>query len=197
MGVSMSMADPYWTRAEARMMYDQPGHGGLIPSSGAGRTDQLPLSVAAESHVIPAAEMSGLGQGNTLAGARILNEALRIGPYGTALPQHIRGPGPPRPPSPARMSGYAEGGQALDAPADAPGGPGKDKTSILAAGGEYIVPREDWVAVDEHGTPQLHAGVRTIGEGDLSKGHQRLNDMIMRVRQHSLDHLKKAPPPKS
>jgi hypothetical protein len=182
LGIPMGMADPYWTRSEARMIQDQPFHGGLIPSSGAGRTDQLPLAVAADSHVLPAQEIAGLGQGNTLSGARIMNEALRIGPYGTSLPAHFRGPGPPRPPGIPREN-YAEGGE-------------DHSTQILAAGGEYVIPRHDWVGEDEHGQKWLHAGIESLGEGDVAKGHKVANNMIMNIRNHTLNFLKTAPPPK-
>jgi hypothetical protein len=183
LGVPMSLADPFWTRSEARQIMDQPMRGGLIPSSGAGRTDQIPLSVAADSHVLPAAEVSGLGQGNTLAGARIMDAALRIGPYGTPLPSQHRGPGPPRPPSIPRSSGYGEGGA-------------EHETSILAAGGEYVIPRHDWVSRDEHGYHWLNAGIETLGEGDISRGHKVANNMIMNIRNHVQKFLRSAPPPK-
>jgi hypothetical protein len=66
-------------------------HGGFINSSIAGRTDRLPVVTAANGFVVPAAEVSGLGQGNTLAGAKLLSAALRTGPYGTDLP-HLAHP---------------------------------------------------------------------------------------------------------
>jgi hypothetical protein len=184
LGIPMGMADPYWTRSEARMIQDQPFRGGLIPSSGAGRTDQLPLAVAADSHVIPAQEIAGLGQGNSLAGARILTEALRVGPYGTSLPQHFRGPGPPRPPGIPRGE-YARGGNGHER-----------ETSILAAGGEFVIPKHDWVGEDELGRKWLHAGIDTLGEGDSAKGHAAANRMIMNIRKHTLNFLKSAPLPK-
>lgn len=49
---------------------------GFLNSSVAGRTDRLPVSVENDSYVIPADVVSGLGQGNSLAGARILDELL-------------------------------------------------------------------------------------------------------------------------
>jgi len=47
-------------------------HIGSIRHHGPGRTDDTPLDVKAESFVIPADVVSGLGQGNTEAGLRIL-----------------------------------------------------------------------------------------------------------------------------
>ena len=49
---------------------------GFINSSTAGRTDRLPVSVENDSYIVPADIVSGLGQGNSLAGARILDELL-------------------------------------------------------------------------------------------------------------------------
>src|ERR1700744_3631855 len=52
--------------------------GGLIDSATPGRTDQLRISVQPESHIIPADVVSGLGQGNTAAGAQMLNQLLGV-----------------------------------------------------------------------------------------------------------------------
>ncbi len=53
---------------------------GFLNSSTAGRTDRLPVAVHNDSYVIPADVVSGLGQGNSLAGARILDEMLGQSP---------------------------------------------------------------------------------------------------------------------
>lgn len=46
---------------------------GLFHSDVAGRTDRLPRTVPADSFVFPADVVSALGQGNTLAGSKILD----------------------------------------------------------------------------------------------------------------------------
>lgn len=51
---------------------------GLIQSKVPGRTDQLPLKVGADSYIVPADIVSGMGQGNTDAGARMLDELLKL-----------------------------------------------------------------------------------------------------------------------
>ena len=185
-GMSMSQDSPWYERQEARQ-FDTPHGGGLIASSLAGRTDRLPLSVASESHVLTGDVVSGLGQGNTLAGARILNQALRIGPYGTALPQAIHGHGVPMPHAPNlphSETGLAAGGTS-------------HKVSILAAGGEYIIPAHDWVSKDDQdGRLYLHRGVQSIGGGDIKKGHDLLDKMMENVRNHTIKFLKNAPSPK-
>jgi hypothetical protein len=57
---------------------------GLIRSDVPGRTDQHVMKVRPDSYVVPADVVSGLGQGNTLAGAKLLEQALKSGPYGVA-----------------------------------------------------------------------------------------------------------------
>jgi len=207
LGLPMSMAEPPWTRQEMRIA-DQVHAGGLIGGSGAGRTDQLPLAVAADSHVLPAEEVSGLGQGHSLAGARIMTMATRIGPWGTEIPQsHRVGPGPPGaghgPPSPPPIGEYQRL-QHLFNPSStsstsslASEGGRRHETSILAASGEFVIPREDWLAEDEHGQVWHQAGVRTIGGGDLEEGHRRLNAMIHTIRKHHIKFLQTAPAPKN
>jgi hypothetical protein len=49
------------------------GGTGLLQSDVPGRTDHLPLSVEADSYIFPADIVSALGEGNTLAGAKVLD----------------------------------------------------------------------------------------------------------------------------
>lgn len=154
-----------WVMRQSMREMQHPG--GLINSSVPGRTDRLPMSVATNSYVMPADVISGLGQGNTLAGARVLEEALKIGPFGTSLPKgRGGGMGPPHPPAPYH---YASGGET------------QNRSSIVAAGGEYVVKPED---------------VLRLGGGDTTKGHRLLDEMVKRVRAHTVKRLKKLPPPK-
>lgn len=176
---------PWFERQEARNEIDMP-HGGFLNSSVAGRTDRLPLAVAADSHVQPADVISGLGQGNSLAGDRVMNEALKIGPYGTPHPQVTHGHGPPRAPGvpgevEREMFGYSEGGRAPD----------KGVSHTLMAGGEKIIPPEDWTD-----GKFWYRGVRSIGEGDIDLGHARLRELTHRVRDHVMKFLESAPEPK-
>jgi len=50
-----------------------PCHVGFINAAVGGRTDHLPMHVLENSYVVPAAEVGALGQGNSLAGAKILD----------------------------------------------------------------------------------------------------------------------------
>lgn len=51
-------------------------HTGPIISDGAGRTDSHPIDVPPDSFVIPADIVSGLGQGNSLNGMKVIHRVL-------------------------------------------------------------------------------------------------------------------------
>lgn len=53
-------------------------HVGPIHSNVAGRTDHLPINVPSGSYVIPADIVSALGEGNTVAGFRVLNDMIGV-----------------------------------------------------------------------------------------------------------------------
>lgn len=53
-------------------------HVGPIHSNVAGRTDHLPIHVPSGAYVIPADIVSALGEGNTMAGFRILNDMFGV-----------------------------------------------------------------------------------------------------------------------
>src|SRR5215472_3615185 len=161
-------------RAAARQEVDVPY--GFLASGISGRTDRIPASVAADSFVIPAAEVSGLGQGNSLAGSRMWSLALGTGPYGTHLPQASRGPGPPshHPPSvPGEVMRAITGSRQ--------GGREPHKASVLLAGGEMVVP------------PEV---VNRLGGGDMQKGHKMMREAVKRVRDYNIKRLAELPPPK-
>lgn len=84
-------------------------HVGPIHSPVAGRTDHLPMHVPSGSYVIPADIVSASGEGNTMAGFKIMNRIFGA-----------RGGAP---------KGYAEGGMVHDG----------ELVPIIAAGGEYVI----------------------------------------------------------
>src|SRR6266700_2659093 len=67
---------PWFERAEARQI-DNPSSYGFSMGSGGGRTDKNNLDVAAGSYVLPADVVSGLGEGNSLAGASVWDKIIR------------------------------------------------------------------------------------------------------------------------
>lgn len=129
---------------------------GLLNSHVPGRTDRLPLGVHPNSYVIPADVVSGLGQGNTIAGGHMLDSI-----FGGNKPMKT---GHTQPHAP---KGLKTGGQS-----DAP---------IMAAGGEYIV------------HPDV---VKHLGKGDHRKGHRVLDDLVKKVRAHTIKVMKRLPSPK-
>ena len=163
MGIGIGAADPWWTR-HAAFSADQ----GLLHSAIPGRTDHIAANPAADSFVIPADVVSGLGEGNTLAGARVLTQALDMGPYGTPMPRGRMGRGIPRPdvvrPPP---QGQSTGGRT-------------HKVPIAAAGGEFIVP------------PEV---VHRVGGGDVDRGHKVLHHFVVASRARIIAEMQKLKEP--
>lgn len=110
---------PFTVRSEARDL--QRAGAGMINSPVAGRTDRLPMGVKPSSYIVPADVVSGLGQGNSSAGANALSRMFKMGPYGSGMAK-----------PPGARRGFADGGD-VAAPGDAPTVP------IMAAGGEFVV----------------------------------------------------------
>ena len=146
---------PMFMRAAARNLFRQ----GLIRSSIPGRTDKINIGVPSGSSIIPADVVSGFGQGNTDAGAKILDRMFHTGPYGMRLP---RAGGRPKMPRMLR----AEGGEIDDE---------SEVTQIMAAGGEYVI------------SP---GKVMEIGDGDLDRGHQIMNEFITQARKKHVNETK-------
>lgn len=155
------------TRQDARGMDDIPHVSGLFKSAGAGRTDILNRSVPAGGYVVPADVVSGLAEGNTLAGSAVIDKMMNTGPYGTKLPRHgAGGVGIPHPP-PAYREPKAGGGAAETVP-------------VKTAGGEHFIPPEAIAAKF----------------GDLDRGHKILDAWVLHERQKHIKTLKKLPGPK-
>lgn len=174
-GVPMSSATPWWTRTEARDAGGNSSYGLLHSPIGAagGRSDTLPHSVAADSYVIPADVVSGLGEGDTLSGARALDAMLHSEPFGTRPPEMRHGPNDiPRPPTDRSLEAESTGGVAKDG--------GHQKVPVLVANGEYIVhPLQ----------------VRALGHGNIKRGHKVLESFIKQVRARTIGDLKGLPNP--
>lgn len=64
-------------------------HVGPIHSVVAGRTDHLPIHVPSGAYVIPADIVSALGEGNTMAGFRVLNDMFGVQTLGDEPPVEI------------------------------------------------------------------------------------------------------------
>jgi hypothetical protein len=146
--------------------------GGFIHSGVAGRTDALPLAVPADSHVIPADVVSGIGEGNSLNGGRLLDQIFHAGPWGAKAIQTTPA---------ARGVSLARGGH------------GDRVTEILAAGGEYVVRPE---AVARYGGAARRRDPKRHGrKSDITAGHDAIDDFILRARRHVIATTRKLPGP--
>jgi len=181
---------------------------GLLDSAGHGRTDTLPINVPSGSYVLPADVVSGLGQGNTIAGAKVLDRVFsgmpwngsgnpygaQGGPRGARLADVHKGAGAPTPPTgapaseatpPASMFGgttttTTSGPGGLKRGGQAPAARKRTMVPIIAAGGEYVV------------HPQY---VEQLGDGDIAKGHDYLDKFVKHVRKLTHETLRKLPGP--
>lgn len=140
---------------------------GFLHSGVPGRTDKLPISVAGGSYVLPADHVAALGQGNSLAGAGIVNKMFRMGPAGASAAS-IHGIRSSAPHLNMRMR--AAGGEA---------GHGKP-TDIIAAGGEIVIPPDKIVA----------------RFGNLEQGHKALDKWVIATRKQHIKTLRGLKPPK-
>lgn len=157
-------------------------HTGPIHSAVAGRTDHLPMHVPHGAYVLPADIVSGMGQGNTVAGFKIAKQLPSIFsasfygqekagsgmPYGaTGLPYHG--------PSPKKAAGGELAGSGDGETNDGEGVP------IVAAGGEHVYHPDE---------------VRKFGNGDLDRGHKILDNFVTTYRDHIQKTLANLPGPK-
>jgi hypothetical protein len=170
--------------AESAVMGRAPGvH--LINSHVPGRVDRIPMRARTGSYVMPADVVSGLGQGNTHAGARMWGQAIShsIGPMGIQNAIKARAMKAPslRMPSPGlnpktgigkgAFVGFADGGGVND---------DGEYTPIITAGGELII------------DPEI---VEALGRGDADAGKKMLADSAVHVRRQTVKHLKDLPGP--
>ncbi len=110
-----------------------------------GRTDRINTKVKSGSYVIPADIVSGLGEGNTIAGTKKLQHMFNSGPFGMKLPK-LKIKKPKRKASGGPISGFSE------PVAEVP---------VVVAGGEYIVDPEH---VREIGQGDIDAGHKALDE---------------------------------
>lgn len=118
-------------------------HVGPIHSAVAGRTDHIPLKVSSGSYVIPADLVSGMGEGNTIAGFKHLRRMFGGTPYG--------GKGGP----------YGSSGGPYGEPVGKAAGGATSTVPIVAAGGEYVISPED---VHRLGEGDMDVGHKALDE---------------------------------
>ena len=210
LGMSSSAADPFWTRQEVRQtgQTDQ----GFLNSSVAGRTDHIAATPATDSYVIPADVVSGVGEGNSLAGARILDLAFNSNPYGIkGSPQH-HGPGPPhvsppRVPQQEARGGGIGGGFSFGSPiAHMPPTVRPPTTlrlpSALPHTGMHFMhsrggARSSTVPIMAAGGEYIvHPDIVTaLGRGDVRRGHRMLDKWVVAQRKRIVSEMRALPGP--
>lgn len=127
---------------------------GPILSNVPGRTDAHAGKVTPGSYVVPADIVSGRGQGNTLAGANVLQRLFKMGPYGSA-PASIK--------TGSHSFGQGFGVRAPKAVAHADGGAtegadsAEEHVPVNLAGGELIIPPENLTDVVHPNLKHAHA----------------------------------------
>ena len=174
----------------------RPCHVGLITMAVGGRTDHIPMNVLEGSYVLPADIVSGLGEGNTLAGSKMIDTMFKTGPFGvTSKPAQMSAPKYPNPMVPGSASATSPFGMStMSSTPQMSGLPQKQAASggpimsghyrpvpIVAAGGEYVV------------HPDV---VKRLGGGDMNKGHNYLDNFVKGVRHHLVKTLSKLPGPR-
>ena len=169
-GFSFS-SQPWYVRQESHNVARQ----GLLSSPVPGRTDKLPINVRSGSYILPADHVSSLGQGNTQAGAHILNKMFGpgVGPLGLkTLP--VKGMKAHTMMSMVKPRMSARGGSLAT---------GREKhVPIIAAGGEYVIEPET---------------VMEIGGGNMKAGHDALDHWVVSHRKEHAKTLSKLKPPKA
>ena len=166
MGISGSAASPWWTRSEERN-----SDSGFLRGDTLGRSDKLLATAPAGAYVLPADVIAGLGDGNSLAGARVWDEILHSLPYGIegggargrGLPAaHARAP---------QEEGFARGGHRKGIGAPVP---------VALSHGEIVVGPHD---------------VERIGHGNHKAGWAVLDEFVKHARAKHIETLKNLKPP--
>lgn len=147
--------------------------GGLINSAIPGRTDKIPVAVKPGSYIIPADVVSStkLGEGNTLAGGKTLDNMFRPHRIRMKKPKFIGRKARLKETKvkfPSMTPGMATGGEV-------------DRIPIIVAGGEY------------HVEPEV---VESVGDGNMDKGHNALDSFVKKLRKHNIKTVKGLAGPK-
>jgi len=156
-------------------------HTGPIHSAVAGRTDHLPVHVPSGSYVIPADVISGMGEGNTNAGFKILKRVFSGLPYGGGSkgPFGSKKVGPYN--SGSAPYNPSKGIYDSDVGMRAAGGKTGEDVKVVVAGGEYTLTPEE---------------VLKAGDGDMDRGHRVLDDFVKQMRGHIIKTMSKLPGPR-
>lgn len=168
-GIPLSSAVPWWSRQEESMA-DRPATGFLSGLTG-GRADAVRTSAPGGSYVLPADVVSGLGEGNSIAGARVIDEMLHTQPWGIQGTPVRGNRGLPHPQAriPEAKGGGVQGADSAPRP-----------VPVDLSHGEYVIHPRD---------------VMRIGKGSMKRGHRVLDAWVLHERKKHVAKLKSLPGP--
>ena len=161
-GMPYSMAEPWFERKAPISAYAPTS--GFYNTAGPGRTDNIGNLVPSGAYILPADVVSGLGEGNSLAGKSVIDKMFHSEPQGIEAPKLTHGRGVGIPSAPREFSeknGFAKGGTAKHVP-------------IITAGGEYML------------TPEVI--IKKFGS--LDRGHKILDSWVLHMRKKNIKDLK-------
>ena len=165
--MSMSQADPSWARQDLSQMNRSSG---VLNGATFGRADSIKTQAPGGAFVLPADVISGLGEGNALAGARVADEMFKTGPMGIPMPRGgSGGRGLPHAPAVAQA---ARGGHLAHG-----GATQKVMTPVMLSDGEYVISPEQIIAKF----------------GNLKHGHKMLDAWVDHERKKHIKTLQRLP----
>lgn len=155
-----------------------PHYSGLFHGTGGGRTDNLKVAVPHNSYVVPADIVSnGLGQGNTLAGAKALDSITGVT---THMPGDTSAKGLP---SAGKMPGhFADGGV-------------PKMVDIIVAGGEYLINPREIAKIGKKALEESGYKDSTYAH-QITAGHKIMDGLVNHLRKKSIKETSKLPEPK-
>lgn len=179
-GMSLGLADPWWARREASE--DAGMATGYLHGPTLGRADHVTTAAPGGSYVIPADVVAGLGEGNSLAGANVIERMLGSGPYGTRLPRMGHGSGPPRAPRPAPLEAQRTGGVSR--------GTVGEPVPVKLSHGEYTLSPEQVMRIG-----RAHFGNALPARRVMSLTHKMLDKWVRLKRKQQIKKLQSLPGP--
>jgi hypothetical protein len=185
--MGMSEASPWWERSEEHGM-----ESGYLHGSTFGRADHLTTTAPGGSYIVPADVISGIGEGNSLAGAAAVQHMLSTGPWGTPLRAGHGGSGLPRPPRgvPAYRGQYQAKGGGVQADDQGVGAP----VPVKLSHGEYQVGPRLVLMIGRY-LLRKHGGKGVNDKLAMKLGHDALDEWVKHERTRIVTKMKKLPGP--
>lgn len=168
-GMPMSMAEPWFSRRSDPIEAYNPTS--LYGGSTGGRTDNIHNLVPAGAYIMPADVVSGLGEGNSHAGAAIIDKMFHTNPHGIQGSRISGGHGAGIPSAPRVFNENTQ---------FAKGGNTKEKVHIVTASGEVMI----------------HPKAIITKFGDLKRGHKILDEFVKHARKKTIKEMSKLAGPK-